>query len=131
MFNQLPRVWWLIAAITALSVILVHLGGKGMLETTKGTRVGLGIGYLLGGVLFGMLALQAYLWVAQLWPAAPSTTYFWIAIALTAVLTFAAIGMFWVVKDMRVVAIWITLNLLWGLGYGLLIPRLVDIGGVL
>lgn len=127
MFVHLPRAWWLIAGITGLSVLVTQLGGKAMLETTKANRGGLAAGYLIGGAVFGLVAIQVYLWMGQRWPDTVASVYFWTAIALTAVLTIAAIGMYWVVKDVRVVTVWVVLNLLWGLGYGWFIPRLLAI----
>jgi hypothetical protein len=125
MLRQLPNTWWLIGGITILSILLVQLGGKGMLEITKSNRTGLAFGYLFGGVIFGLVAIQAYLWMAQAWPANTASIYLWTAIGVSAMLTVAAIGMIWVVRDVRTVGIWIALNLLWGLGYGWFIPRLV------
>ncbi len=127
LIKQLPATWWLIAAITLVSVVLVQFSGKTMLDPARTNRIGLSFNFLIGGIVFGLLAIQMYLWISGWSPANASVIYAWLAAGMTGVLTIAAFALWQVVKDPQTVAIWVALNIMWGAGYGWLIPRLVTV----
>ncbi|NMB87276.1 MAG: hypothetical protein GYA17_02885 [Chloroflexi bacterium] len=125
MWSEYIRSFSVILPVTFISAVLVLVQPQRMAAAYKGSLVAVAGGYLAGGLIFGWMAILAYHWIATRWPAGPAQAYLYIALGLTAVFTVMALVMLPVVKNGWVVTTWIVLNLIWGLGYGWFLPRLL------
>lgn len=124
MITQYIAVLPLILGVTAASALLVAIRSKAM-AMENSSKAGLVAGYVVGGVVFGAVAIFVYTLFANWWPATAASNYLWAALGLAVLLTAAATAMRFTVLDNAPVIEWTLLNFGWALAYGLLLPRLL------
>ncbi len=120
--------WWLIGGITLLSVLLVLLRRHEIGRAYRTRTPALLISYAIGGVLFGIAAIEVYRWVFALWSQAASQIYLGLAVILGLILTTATWIMRPVWKGTATPIIFTIINFLWAGGYGWFIPRWIELG---
>ncbi len=125
MVAQYIAVLPLILGVTAASALLVAIRSKVMTTTEHSSRLGLVGGYVVGGLVFGAVAIFVYTLFTNWWPATAASNYLWAALGLAVLLTAAAAAMRFAVLDNAPVIEWTLLNFGWALAYGLLLPRLL------
>jgi len=124
MFESIGAALPVILAITLLSVGLVAWQGGEMSKAYGGSKIALVAGYLVGGLLFGCVAVWVYVWMAGRWAGTAPTIYLWLALGIAMCLNILALSERR--KHSRTaVMIWIILNVVWGAGYGWLVPLML------
>ena len=124
MFESIKVALPVILSITLLSVGLVAWRGGEMAKAYGGSKIALVAGYLVGGLLFGCVAVWVYVWMVGRWPETAPTIYLWLALGIAMCLNIMALS----VRrqySRTVVMIWIILNVVWGAGYGWLVPSML------
>jgi len=118
--------WWLIGGITLLSILLVLLRRHEIGQAYRTRTPGLLISYGIGGILFGIAAIEVYRWIHGIWAQSASQIYLGLAMILAAILTTAAWIMRPVWKGWATPVIFTIINFFWAAGYGWFIPRLIE-----
>ncbi len=117
--------------ITLLSVGLVvwraeavagpaEVAAKGL----AAVRSSLAGGWLIAGLIFGLMAMLVYRWMLGRWAADAPKLYLELAAGLIVALSVLAVVTLPMLKRHCEVE-YIALHLLWGLGYGWLIPQVI------
>ncbi len=117
--------------ITLLSVGLVvwraeavagaeEVAAKGL----AAVRSSLAGGWLVAGLIFGVMAMLVYRWMLGRWAAEAPRLYLGLAGVLIVALSMLAVVALPMLKR-HCLAEYIALHLLWGLGYGWLIPQVI------
>lgn len=116
--------------VAALTAVIVVALGKPMLEWYPvplpgiAGRIVLAIAFTIAAVIAGLIAQSVYARMLVSRPDAAATTYLWIGLGVAAALTVGGVVVRIVLGRGPVVA-WTLLNLAWGIGYGVWLPRLV------
>lgn len=108
-------VYWRVDSFAQPAEIARHGGDRAARD------VSFGMGLL--ALLFGLVVSIAYIWFAARWPETTSQLYRGFGLSLAAILSITAV----VRPRLQVGGVWevIALHLLWGLGYGWLMPLAV------
>jgi hypothetical protein len=110
-----------ILSITVFSVALVAWRAGDMAKVFNRSKVAVVLAYLIGGLIIGFLAVCVYVWMAGHWPSRAVILFRWVALGIAVLLNILVLMMHR--KFGRaVVIVWIVLNVVWGVGYGLLLP---------
>ncbi len=117
------NVWWLIVPVSLATAILEIFVPFSAEQAAQQSKTGTFVGFLIFGLVGGVIAVQVYFWIAGRWPEDATSIYRWLAFGLAAALTIAAFVMFTVVKNWTAPILWTVMNVLWGVGYGWFIPR--------
>lgn len=115
----------LILGVTAVTALLVALRANAMTTTYNAGSTSLVAGYVVGGLVFGAIAIFVYRLFTAWWPVTAASTYLWVALAFAVVLTVAALVMRLTVMADAPFLEWTLLNFGWALAYGLLLPRML------
>jgi len=121
MFESIGAALPVILAMTLLSTGLVAWRGGEMAKAYGGSKIAVVAGYLVGGLLFGCVAVWVYVWMVGRWPETAPTIYLWLALGIAMCLNIMALSERRK-KSRTAVMIWIILNVVWGAGYGWLVP---------
>lgn len=124
MFESIGAALPVILLMTLLSVGLVAWRGGEMAKAYDASKIAVVAGYLVGGLLFGCVAVWVYVWMVGRWPQTAPTIYLWLALGIAMILNIMALS------ERRMhsgtaVMIWIILNVIWAVGYGWLVPLML------
>ena len=110
-----------ILSITVFAVALVAWRGEDMARAFNRSRIAVVLAYLIGGLIVGFLAVCVYVWMAGHWPGQAVILFRWVALGIAVVLNILVLMMHR--KFCRsVVIVLMVLNVVWGVGYGFLLP---------
>jgi hypothetical protein len=127
MYNEYLKSIWLVLPITLVTVVLEILVMSRMPKSAGSSLGGTLFGFLILGLGFGFLAILAYHWVGNRWHDSAAQVYLLLAIGSAVLLSILAFSMHFVIKSpWSVVALWTSMNFLWGLGYGWFLPRILS-----
>ncbi len=110
-----------ILSITVFSVALVAWRGEDMAKVFNRSKVAVVLAYLIGGLIIGFLTVCVYVWMAGHWPGRAAILFRWVALGIAVVLNILVLMMHRKFNR-AVVIVLIVLNVVWGVGYGLLLP---------
>ena len=113
-----------ILSITVFSVALVTWRAGDMAKVSNRSKVAVVLAYLIGGLIIGFLAVWVYMWMAGHWPGRAAILFRWVALGIAVVLNILVLMMYRRFSK-AVVIVLIVLNVVWGVGYGLLLPVLL------
>jgi hypothetical protein len=122
MIKNAMQIWWLIVPIALVTAALEMFVPFSPEQAQNQSKVGTFVGFTIGGLIFGVIAVAVYLWMAGRWPDSAVSIYRWTAFGFTLALTIAALAMSAVVKNWTAPSLWTVMNILWGVGYGWVIP---------
>lgn len=125
MIAKAVSIWWLIVPVTLVTAVLEMFVPFTAEQAGNQSKAGTFVGFMVGGLLFGVIAVWAWNWMGARWPENAAQIYLWTAIGLGVLLTVAAIALHWVVRNWTAPVLWTVMNLLWALAYGIMIPRLL------
>lgn len=127
MVNEFMKSIWLILPITVVTMILEAIAVKHMQSTQNSAIAGTMSSFLISGLVFGFIAIFAYHKIQVRWPENTAQMYLWIALAIAFVMTVFAVAFRTMVKaDWVAVAMWVVMNFLWAVGYGVYLPRILS-----
>lgn len=127
MVNEFMKSIWLILPITVVTMILEAIAVKHMQSTQNSAIAGTMSSFLISGLVFGFIAIFAYHKIQVRWPENTAQMYLWIALAIAVVMTVFAVAFRTMVKaDWVAVAMWVVMNFLWAVGYGVYLPRILS-----
>jgi hypothetical protein len=127
MVNEFMKSIWLILPITVVTMILEAIAVKHMQSTQNSAIAGTISSFLISGLVFGFIAIFAYHKIQVRWPENTAQMYLWIALAIAVVMTVFAVAFRTMVKaDWVAVAMWVVMNFLWAVGYGVYLPRILS-----
>ena len=116
---------FIVAGITALIVYqrTSQIAGEEEIEKEgfASTRRLFTFAFTAGAILFGVVVTVAYNFVANRWPTLARQMFLWGSLAVTLLFSIAA-GIIRPREGMGGVREVVALNLLWGLGYGWVLP---------
>jgi hypothetical protein len=99
-----------------------------MQSTQNSSVAGTMSSFLVGGLIFGFIAIFAYHKIQVRWPENTAQMYLWIALAIAVLMTILAVAFRTMVKaDWVAVAMWVVMNFLWAVGYGVYLPRILNL----
>ncbi len=125
MLNEFIKSIWLFLPITVVTMILEAIAVKHMQSTKNSAIAGTMSSFLISGLVFGFIAIFAYHKIQIRWPENTAQMYLWIALAISVIMTVFAVAFRTMVKaDWVAVAMWVVMNLLWAVGYGVYLPRI-------
>jgi drug/metabolite transporter (DMT)-like permease len=128
MVNEFMKSIWLILPITVVTMILEAIAVKHMQSAQKSSLAGTMSSFLIGGLIFGNIAIFAFHKIQIRWPENTAQVYLWIAIAISILISILAVAFRTMVKADRVaVAMWVVMNFLWAVGYGVYLPRILNV----
>ena len=113
-----------ILSITVFSVALVAWRAGDMAKVFNQSKVAVVLAYLIGGLIIGFLAVCVYVWMAGHWPARAAILFRWFALGIAVVLNILVLMMYRRFSR-AVVIVLIVLNVVWGVGYGWLMPMVI------
>jgi hypothetical protein len=126
MLSGIYHALWGIVPVSLFSATLVfwrahRLGSTARLDIQASGHVRweLAWAYLLRGLLFGLLAALLYLWMEQRWP--DTAPRFWLGVGAAGGLSALAL-----ILSRRGMLEYAALNGVWGLGFGWLVPRVIE-----
>lgn len=125
MIAKAVSIWWLIVPVTLVAAVIEMFVPFSAEQAGNQSKAGTFVGFVIGGLIFGLIAVWVWNGVSVRWPDTAPQTYLWIALGVCALLTAGAFGMHWVVKNWTAPILWTVMNLLWALAYGLMVPRLL------
>jgi len=127
MFAEYMKSIGLILPTTLVTMALQGLIIARMPKSANSSLAGTLFGFLIFGLGFGFLAIFVYHWVGSRWPETAAQVYLWLAIGSAVALTLLALIMPLAFKSPWLnVAIWTLENFGWALGYGLILPRILN-----
>ena len=127
MVNEFIKSIWLILPITVVTMILEAIAVKHMQSTKNSAIAGTMSSFLISGLVFGFIAIFAYHKIQIRWPENTAQMYLWIALAIAVIMTVFAVAFRTMVKaDWVAVAMWVVMNFLWAVGYGVYLPRILS-----
>jgi hypothetical protein len=127
MVNEFIKSIWLILPIALVSMILEAIAVKHMQNTQNSSITGTMSSFLIGGLIFGFIAIFAYHKIQVSWPENTAQIYFWIALGIAILMSVLALAFRTMVKaDWVAVAMWVVMNFLWAVGYGVYLPRILN-----
>jgi hypothetical protein len=110
-----------ILSITAFSVALVAWRAGDMAKAFNRSKIAIVLAHLIGGLIIGFLAVWVYMWMAGHWPGRAAILFRWVALGIAVVLNILVLMMYRRFSK-TVVIVLIVLNVVWGVGYGWLLP---------
>ncbi len=129
MWSDYLKAIWIIFPVALISAALESVRLVGAPKVGNASPFGTLVGFFIGSMAFGFLAIFAYNWISARWPQNPQLTYFLVAAIIAAVLTVMAIGMHFILKSTwRDVITWTAINLVFVVGYGWFLPRVLSSG---
>lgn len=124
MFANYIKILPIVLPVTIVSCVLLAivngLRSRAGLANTYG-NVG---GYFFGGLVFGLLAILVYNWMASRWMAQAAQYYLWLAIGAAVLFSIIAVVFRFFYKDAPWY-LWIAIHFIWALPYGWYLPRLI------
>ena len=127
MVNEFIKSIWLILPITVVTMILEAIAVKHMQSTQNSSAAGTMSSFLIGGLIFGFIAIFAYHKIQIRWPENTAQMYLWIALGIAILMSVFAVAFRTMVKaDWVAVAMWVVMNFLWAVGYGVYLPRILN-----
>ena len=124
MFADYVKILPIILPVTLLSCILLAVDNGIRARAGQTSTYGTVGGYLVGGLVFGLLAILVYRWMAGRWAEQSAQYYLWLAIGLAVLFSIAAVVSRFFLKEAPWF-LWIILHFLWALPYGWYLPRLL------
>lgn len=126
MLQDIYKAIWIIVPVALITVVLeaarLILGAK----TGEPPMFSSLLGYVIGSVIFAALATLVFRWVQGNWSQAAPNVYLSIALGAALILTVAAFGMHFALKSAwSDVAVWTLMNVTWGVGYGVFLPKVL------
>lgn len=124
MFADYVKSLPIILPVTVLSCVMMAI------EAARRTRAGITTsygnvgGYLTGGLVFGIIAILVYRWMAGRWLEQAGQYYLWLALGSAVFFSAAAVVFRFFFKDAPWF-MWILMHILWALPYGLYLPKLL------
>jgi hypothetical protein len=126
MVNEYIKSIWLILPITFVTMILEAIAVKHMRGTQNSAIAGTMSSFLISGLVFGFIAIFAFHQIQVRWPENTAQMYLWIALAIAVLMTILAVALRTMVKaDWTAVSMWVVMNFLWAIGYGIYLPRIL------
>ena len=113
-----------ILSFTVFSVALVAWRAEDMAKAYSLSRGNVVLAYLIGGLIIGCLAVCVYVWMAGQWPDRAAILFRWAALGIAVVLNILVLMMHRKFSRI-VVTVWFVLNVVWGVGYGWLLPMVI------
>jgi len=127
MVNEFIKSIWLILPITVITMILEAIAVKHMQTTQNSAIAGTMSSFLISGLIFGFIAIFAYHKIQFRWPENTAQMYLWIALGIAILMSILAVAFRTMVKaDWVAVAMWVVMNFLWAVGYGVYLPRILN-----
>lgn len=127
MLNEFIKSIWLFLPITVVTMILETIAVKHMQSTQNSLIAGTMSSFLIGGLIFGFIAIFAYHKIQIRWPENTAQMYLWIALAIAVMMSILAVVFRTMVKaDWVAAAMWVVMNFLWAAGYGVYLPRILS-----
>jgi predicted MFS family arabinose efflux permease len=122
MIRDALQIWWLIVPISLVTAGLELFVNLTPEQAQNQSKFGLFISFVIGGLIFGVVTVGVFGWMAGRWPDNAVSIYRWVAFGLTLALTVGAVVMGVVYKNWTAPLLWTVMNLLWGVGYGWVVP---------
>ena len=126
----MSRITWLTVAIALLTGIVTFWRGERMLAwypvPLKGVagRVVIALVFAIAAVVFGLVANAVYGRVVANRPDTASQIYRWVGLGVAILLSIAGFIVPTALKKQGPAIAWTVTNLLWGIGYGWVLPLL-------
>jgi hypothetical protein len=128
MVSEFMKSIWLILPITVVTMILEVIAVKHMQSTQNSSVAGTMSSFLIGGLIFGFIAIFVYHKIQIRWPENTAQMYLWIALGIAILMSVLAVAFRTMVKaDWVAVAMWVVMNFLWAIGYGSYLPRILNV----
>jgi hypothetical protein len=126
MFRAALEIWWLIAGIAFLTAVLEGFVPFSAEEAAGGFHAGRVVGFFIGFVVSGIIAVGVYRWMGVRWPDRVDSLYLTVAVVLGIALTVIAVVMGRVaVHNWTAPILWTAMNVIWVLAYGFILPRVM------
>ncbi len=116
-----------------LTGIIVFIRGEQFVEAAQvaakgfaAARLQVALGYFIGAVVFGAIAVFAFQWIASRWPADYRSLFLKIAIGLGIFFSILAVVVCPLIKLNRVPE-FIVMHVIWAGGFGWLMPMLLKV----
>jgi FtsH-binding integral membrane protein len=121
---------WVIVSVSLLTGIVAFWRGERLLAwypaPVKGVagRIVIALVFTIAAAIFGLVANSVYGRVAARRPDTAPQIYLWVGVGLAILLTIAGFIVPTALKKQGPVIAWTMMNLLWGVGYGWVLPWL-------
>lgn len=127
MWSEYIKSIWIIFPVAVISTALEGFRVIGLPKTGNTSLAGTLVGFFLGCMAFGFLAILAFNWISARWPQNPPQTYLLVTVIIAGALTLLAIGMHFFFKSTwRDVILWTAINLVFMIGYGWFLPKVLS-----
>jgi cytochrome bd-type quinol oxidase subunit 2 len=126
MINEFVKSIGLILPMTIAIMIMEAVATKHMQGSQNSAIAGTMTSFLISGLVFGFIAIFAYHKIQIRWPENSAQMYLYIALAIAVVLSVLAVAFRTMIKaDWVAVVMWILMNFVWAVGYGIYLPRIL------
>jgi hypothetical protein len=127
MISEFVKSIGLILPMTVAIMIMEAVAVKHMQSTQNSAIAGTMSSFLISGLVFGFIAIFAYHKIQIRWPENPAQMYLYIALAIAVVLSILAVAFRTMIKaDWVAAAMWVLMNFVWAIGYGVYLPRILS-----
>jgi hypothetical protein len=127
MISEFVKSIGLILPMTVIVMIMEAIVMKHIQGTQNSAIAGTLSSFLISGLVFGFIAIFAYHKIGARWPENSAQMYLWIALAIAVVLSILAVAFRTMIKaDWVAAAMWVLMNFVWAIGYGVYLPRILS-----
>jgi hypothetical protein len=125
MLRAALEIWWLIVGIAFVTALIEGFVPFSAEEAAGGFHAGRVVGFFIGFIVAGVIVVGVYQWMGVRWPDRVESLYLTVAVVLGVVFTVIALVMGRVVGNWTAPVLWTVMNVIWVLGYGFILPRVM------